>query len=231
MADLCIIPARGGSKRIPGKNIKPFLGKPIIAYSIETAIKSGLFQEVMVSTDDPEIARIAMDYGANVPFMRTERNSDDHATTIDVLLEVITSYAAKGVSFDRLCCLYATAPLASEEDIQKGYHLLKDDGRDAVFPVVPFSYPVWRGISQNADGTVNMVWPEHVTTRSQDLAPVYHDAGQWYWFNTESLQEKKTLFTGNTASITLNELGVQDIDTETDWKIAELKYELLQRTF
>lgn len=228
MNNLCIIPARGGSKRIPRKNIKDFLGKPIIAYSIEAALESKLFDEVMVSTDDMEIADIAVKYGASVPFMRSEKNADDNSTTVDVLLEVIDNYTQSGKYFKAACCIYPTAPFVTTEKLKQGFEKLELEKRDSVFPVVPFTYPVWRGLKKAEDGKVNMVWPEHLNSRSQDLEEIYHDAGQWYWFKVESVKKNKKLFTENTGSIVLNPLEVQDIDNLSDWHIAELKYGYLQ---
>jgi N-acylneuraminate cytidylyltransferase len=222
---LAIIPARGGSKRIPRKNIKEFLGKPIIAYSIEVALTSGLFDEVMVSTDDEEIAAIAKQYGANIPFMRNPNTANDYSTTMDVLNEVTLDYKNKlNIDFEYVCCIYATAPLILKEHLVKGYKLLTDMNYHSVYPIVSYGYPVWRGLRINEGGRTEMVWMEFIHTRSQDLEPVYHDAGQWYWYKTNKI--KNTLFTDNSASIILNELDVQDIDSATDWKLAELKYEL-----
>lgn len=229
MKNLAIIPARGGSKRIPRKNIKDFLGKPIIAYSIETALKSNLFDEVMVSTDDEEIAEIAIQYGAKVPFMRSTQNANDFATTMDVLKEVETRYKEKfNKEFDCICCIYPTAPLIQIDDLRKGLDLMNKKSFDAVYPVVSFGYPVWRGIKFTETGNTQMVWEEYKNARSQDLEQVYHDAGQWYWYNPQKVTD--TLLTGNTSAIILAEDKVQDIDTLTDWKLAEMKYELLQNS-
>ena len=222
---LAIIPARGGSKRIPRKNIKDFLGKPIIAYAIETALNCGLFSDVMVSTDDPEIAEIAKNYGAAVPFLRSKNNADDFASTVDVIKEVEREYIARfSLVFNKICCIYPTAPLIKPEHLRAGMLLLIESDFDAVFPVVPFSYPIWRGL-EVTDGRVKMVWPENQNVRSQDLKPVYHDAGQWYWYNPTKITD--SLFTSNTASIILSEEEVQDIDTPSDWLMAEMKYKLL----
>ena len=222
---LAIIPARGGSKRIPRKNIKDFLGKPIIAYAIETALNCGLFSDVMVSTDDPEIAEIAKNYGAAVPFLRSKNNADDFASTVDVIKEVEREYNARfSLVFNKICCIYPTAPLIKTEHLRAGLSLLSESDFDAVFPVVPFSYPIWRGL-EVTDGRVKMVWPENQNVRSQDLKPVYHDAGQWYWYNPTKITD--SLFTSNTASIILSEEEVQDIDTPSDWLMAEMKYKLL----
>jgi len=229
MGNLCIIPARGGSKRIPRKNIKDFLGKPIIAYSIETALQSGLFEEVMVSTDDEEIAEVAKRYGAKVPFFRSKENSDDFATTADVLLEVLREYNTLGFSYEYACCIYATAPLIRRQNLIDGFRKVVTERRYSVFPVVKFSYPVWRGLKILDSGDAEMIWAEHINTRSQDLEEVYHDAGQWYWFEVAYLVENKTMFSENSAAIILSGLDVQDIDDDADWQMAELKYELLQR--
>ncbi|MBB6610436.1 pseudaminic acid cytidylyltransferase [Pontibacter sp. Tf4] len=226
MKAIAIIPARGGSKRIPRKNIKSFLGKPIIAYSIEAAIASGLFDEVMVSTDDAEIATIAEQYGAKVPFLRSNATADDYATTADVLLEVLKEYAGLKQEFAVGCCLYPTAPLVRISALKEAYDLLNSQHYDTVFPVLKYSYPIWRSLKLQ-EAKVSMNWPEHLNSRSQDLPAAYHDAGQFYWFKTVSFQRSKKLFTENSGAIELEELEVQDIDNETDWKLAELKYKLL----
>ena len=225
---IAIIPARGGSKRIPRKNIKPFLGKPVIAYTIEAALGSGLFDEIMVSTDDQEIADIAVKLGVKVPFMRSVRASDDHATTADVLVEVLQTYEER---YDRQfiwgCCIYPASPLIRKEHLINGFKLLKEGDMDSVFPVTAFSYPVWRGLRRNKDGMTEMIWPEYRNTRSQDLEAVYHDAGQWYWFNIESFKAFPSLYSKRSATIVLDEMEIQDIDSPGDWKLAEMKYNLL----
>ena len=229
MSAIAIIPARGGSKRIPGKNIKEFLGRPIIAYSIETALSSGLFDEVMVSTDDPEIAEISVRYGASVPFMRSAEASDDFATTAAVISEVLQMYSTKGRQFDLGCCLYPTAPLTSKETLESAHKLLASHDFDTVFPVVKYSYPIWRSLKLEA-GKIKMNWPENLNSRSQDLPPAYHDAGQFYWFIVDKFLQQQSLFTQNSGAVELNELQVQDIDSITDWKLAELKYQLLHNS-
>ena len=228
MGNLCIIPARGGSKRIPRKNIKLFCGKPIISYSIEAAIKSDLFDEVMVSTDDEEIAMIAKKYGANVPFMRSAKNANDFATTADVLIEVIEQYQQSGKAYSLVCCCYPTAPFITPKKLIEGYDLLKSRKADAVFPVAEYCYPIQRSLKLDSDKQVSMKWPEFLNTRSQDLEKSFHDAGQWYWMNVESLLNQKKIFSSNSYGLELNPLVVQDIDNESDWHIAELKYEFLQ---
>ncbi|MEJ8756749.1 pseudaminic acid cytidylyltransferase [Pontibacter sp. H259] len=228
MSCIAIIPARGGSKRIPRKNIKDFLGKPIIAYSIQTALESGLFDEVMVSTDDFEIADIAKKYGATVPFMRDAATADDHATTAAVLSEVLQNYTAQGKHYDIGCCIYPTAPLLTIASLQEAYQQLQTKNFATVFPVLKYSYPIWRSLKIE-DDKIALNWPEHLNSRSQDLPAAYHDAGQFYWFKTDRFLDTHKLFTDNTGAIELQELEVQDIDTETDWKLAELKYKLINQ--
>lgn len=223
--NLCIIPARGGSKRIPRKNIKEFLGKPIIAYSIEAALNSDLFDEVMVSTDDKEIAEIAIKYGARVPFLRSDKNSDDYASTMDVIEEVIKNYIqVNNTHFQFLCCIYPTAPLIRVNAIKSGYDKLKSYNYTCVFPSVKFSYPIGRSFEIKETGKIKMFWPDQVNARSQDLKEAYHDAGQWYWFNTSKIYNWN--WPVNSGVLVLPEDEVQDIDTLSDWKIAEMKYQL-----
>ena len=229
MANLCIIPARAGSKRIPLKNIKYFLGKPIITYSIEVALNSQLFDEVMVSTDSDEIAEIAIKLGAKVPFKRSVKNANDFATTSDVLEEVIEMYNQNGRKFNNACCIYPTAPFLTIERLSEGYNKLIKENKSSVFPVVPFGYPIWRGLSINEVGNVEMIWPENLNARSQDLKSAYHDAGQWYWFNIEAFKKEGKIFMESSGALVLSDLEVQDIDNNTDWQTAELKYQLIQR--
>lgn len=226
MKKLAIIPARGGSKRIPHKNIREFLGKPIIAYSITTAINSGLFDEVMVSTDDYQIADIAKEYGANIPFIRSKKNSDDNATTPDVIEEVIQQYSQKHAYFKIFCCIYPTAPLINTTRLKEGFDLLINNNFDSVFPIVRFGYPIQRALKQENE-KISMIWPENYTKRSQDLKPSFHDAGQFYWMWTERFLTKKKIFTDNSGAIIISQLETQDIDNENDWKLAELKYKYL----
>jgi pseudaminic acid cytidylyltransferase len=226
MKCLAIIPARGGSKRIPRKNIKDFLGKPIIAYSIEAAIASGLFDEVMVSTDDSEIAKIAKKLGANVPFLRSDKNSDDFATTADVILEVISEYEKIGQYFDTACCLYSTAPFVTKKRLIEGFNLLNLKKYSTVLPLLKFSFPIQRAVSLDKNGRVAFIQPEHQLTRSQDLTPAFHDSGQFYWLNVPAFQKTKMIWTDNTGAIILSEMEVQDIDTLEDWEIAEFKFKV-----
>lgn len=225
--NLCIIPARGGSKRISKKNIKDFLGKPIIAYSIDSALRSRLFEEVMVSTDDVEIADIAREYGAEVPFFRSERNADDFATTIDVLREVLKKYDSLGRKFENICCFYPTAPFVTPEKLVEAHKILKENNFDSVLPVMKFSFPIERSFEIVESQRVKYKFEKFKNYRSQDLAESFHDSGQFYWMKKEVLS-RENIVTGNTGAIIISELEAQDIDNETDWKLAELKYELLQ---
>jgi pseudaminic acid cytidylyltransferase len=222
MQSIAIIPARGGSKRIPQKNIRNFLGKPIIAYSIDCALKSGLFSEVMVSTDDEGIASIAKTYGAKIPFYRSQENSNDFATLSDVISEVVECYKEIGKQFDYGCCILPTAPFITIEKLKEALLMLMNQGFDSVRPIVKFSYPLQRAFRLLSDNSVQMFYPEYAQSRSQDLEPAYHDAGQFYWFKTE-----KMLKGINKGGIVVNEIEVQDIDTIDDWKTAEIKMKIL----
>ncbi|NCI49070.1 pseudaminic acid cytidylyltransferase [Sediminibacterium roseum] len=223
---LAIITARGGSKRIPRKNIKPFLGSPIIKYSIDAAVNAGCFTEVMVSTDDSEIAAIATSLGAKVPFTRSAGTSDDHATTADVIMEVLASYEKLGQTFDYCCCIYPTAPFVTAEKLKTAYDKLVSSGAESVVPVVRFGFPILRSF-KIVDGLVKMNWPEYMQTRSQDLEPAFHDCGQFYFLHVDSFKKNKRLFTDFTVPYEMPESEVQDIDHEEDWKVAEIKYTFL----
>jgi N-acylneuraminate cytidylyltransferase len=225
--NLCIIPARGGSKRIPKKNIKNFLGKPIIAYSIEAALNSNLFKEVMVSTDDVEIAELAISLGAHVPFLRSNVNSDDFATTLDVLQEVYAKYKEMGAEFDTICCIYPTAPFVSSFKLIDSFSIFNREGFDSLLPVLSFSFPIQRSFEKFPNGKIQYKFEEFKNTRSQDLQESFHDAGQFYWLR-KNILESSSMITQNTGAIVISELEGQDIDNETDWKLAEMKYELLQ---
>lgn len=226
MKTLAIIPARGGSKRIPRKNITPFLGKPIIQYSIETALQSGLFNEVMVSTDDTEIAEFSSAVGAVVPFLRSPQTANDNAHIADVVKEVLMMYNEIGNTFDVFCVIFPTAPFTRKERLIEGFNLLKTGEFDSVFPVMQYSYPIQRSL-QIEKGKVSMIWPENLNKRSQDLPASYHDSGQFYWMKTETFYLQKKLFTENSGAIVLSEMEAHDIDTPEDWKVAEMKYKLL----
>jgi pseudaminic acid cytidylyltransferase len=224
MGSVAIITARGGSKRIPRKNIKLFLDKPIISYSIQSALNSGIFEEVMVSTDDEEIAAIAKDHGASLPFMRSTENSNDYAGTAEVLIEVISQYRKIKRNFDTACCIYPTAPFVTAEKLKKAFDLLREKNADSVLPVTEFSYPILRSLKVNEQGQIEMNWPQYYSSRSQDLPKSYHDSGQFYFLNVESLLHHKKLFMPNSFPLIVPETEVQDIDNETDWKLAEMKY-------
>ncbi len=227
MKTLAMITARGGSKRIPRKNIKEFNGKPIMAYSIEAAIQSGAFDEVMVSTDDEEIAEIARKYGASVPFMRSEKTANDFATTVDVIDEVIREYHGLGKDFDLFACIYPTAPFITSDKLKESVEKLSASDADSLIPVVRFSYPPQRAMEIH-EGKLVFRQPENLAKRSQDLEPHYHDAGQFYVVRTESFLKNKGIMVGQILPMELSELEVQDIDNEVDWKLAEMKYKLLQ---
>lgn len=228
MRSVAIITARGGSKRIPRKNIKDFCGRPILAYSIEAALESGIFDKVMVSTEDDEIADTARRYGAEVPFRRSLENANDHAVTSQVLTEVFEEFERRGWRFDLACCIYPTAPFIRAERLKEAMELLETTGADSVLPVVRFGFPPQRGVVIR-EGSLKYVYPEHRNTRSQDLEPQYHDAGQFYCLNMASFAEQRALVMERTVPLILPEMEVQDIDTEEDWEMAEMKYELLRR--
>lgn len=222
---VAMITARGGSKRIPRKNIKEFCGKPIIAYSIEAAIESDVFTEVMVSTDDEEIAKIAREFGAKVPFMRSDETAGDYASTDDVIYEVLESYRKLGIEYDTFCCIYPTAPFVTKEKLKQAMDLLNT--AESVMPVVAFSYPPQRGIILNEAGEVRRKYPEYLTTRSQDLEKMYHDCGQFYACRTEAFLRDKTTDVENLVPMIMDEMEVQDIDTLEDWKLAETKFKMM----
>jgi pseudaminic acid cytidylyltransferase len=221
---IAIIPARGGSKRIPGKNVRMFFGKPVIAWSVEAAIQSGLFNEVMVSTDDENIARIAKEYGASVPFMRSSKNADDFATTSDVLLEVLNSYDLEDRQFDVACCIYAAAPFVTPTRLNEALELLTAKKFDAVFPVIAYHQPVLRSFRRDEASKTEFIFPEFINTRTQDLPAAYYDAAQFYMFHVKQFQQKLRIFSDNFGSIVLEENEGHDIDTEEDWKLAEEKF-------
>lgn len=224
---LAIITARGGSKRIPRKNIKNFCGKPILCYSIEAARDAGVFDEIMVSTDDEEIAGIARNSGAIVPFFRSAETAGDYASTDDVIMEVLKAYQQIGQNFEAFCCIYPTAPFLSGARLRSAMELLKK--ADSVMPVVPFSYPPQRGLLINENGFVERQFPEHAAARSQDLPKIYHDCGQFYACRTDAFLKAGTTDVERLLPLVLTELEVQDIDTPEDWELAEMKYKLLHK--
>ena len=224
MTRLAVIPARGGSKRIPQKNIRDFAGRPIIGWSIATALDSGLFDTVMVSTDDAEIAAVAEAAGASVPFLRSAATSDDHATLVQVMSEVIAAYAEQGRAFDAVCCILPTAPLLTAARLAEGAEMFASGRFDSVFALVAFPAPVQRALRRDADGMASMLQPEHYASRSQDLEPAYHDAGQFYWASAETWLSGVPVFSGRAGTLVLDPMEAQDIDTEADWQLAELKF-------
>lgn len=223
---IAIIQARGGSKRIPRKNIKNFLGSPIIKYSIDAALQAGCFDEVMVSTEDHEIAEIALSLGAKVPFMRSQEASSDYAITDDVMNEVLNKYMEIGKKFTYGCGLYPTAPFVTAEKLRSAYNKLVESGAETLVPVVRFGFPILRSFKIE-DALVKMNWPEYYSKRSQDLPPAFHDCGQFHFFRVDSYLKNRKMYTDFTVAFEMPESEVQDIDNEEDWKIAELKYRLL----
>jgi len=225
---LAVIPARGGSKRIPRKNIRPFCGKPMIAWSIEAALQSGSFDQVTVSTDDAEIADVARMHGASVPFMRPAELSDDHTGTIPVIGHAIEWFQAQGDAPEQVCCIYATAPFVRAKDIQQGLLVLEQTGSDYAFSVTSYAFPIQRAIRITPQGRVEMFHPEHFNTRSQDLEEAFHDAGQFYWGNASAWLAGKPIFSPDAAPVILPRHRVQDIDTPEDWERAEWMFKALQ---
>ncbi|MBR6381142.1 MAG: pseudaminic acid cytidylyltransferase [Lachnospiraceae bacterium] len=225
---IAMITARGGSKRIPRKNIKEFCGKPILAYSIEAALESGVFDEVMISTEDDEIAEIAQKYGASFPFRRSAEMAGDHAMTIDVMLEVVNEYKKLGKEPESVCCIYPTAPFITAEKLRKANALFEESGADSVIPVVRFSFPPQRCFI--LDGPyMKYKWKEYELSRSQDLEPYYHDAGQFYFLRTKAMIDQHTLVPEKTSPLIMDEMEVQDIDNLDDWNIAEIKYRAMMK--
>ncbi len=225
--NVAIIPARGGSKRIPRKNIKEFFGKPIIVYSIEAAIKSKCFDKIIVSTDDKEITNIAIECGAEVPFIRPAELSDDYAGTIPVIKHATEYLLETGIEINNVCCIYATAPFISHDDLITGLNLLKNKNCDYVLPVTPYAYPIQRSLKCNKSGFIEMNNPENWEVRSQDLEETYHDVGQFYWGKKESWLASKPLLAKGSYPLVIPRIRAQDIDTKEDWKQAEILYKLL----
>ncbi len=225
--NVAIIPARGGSKRIPRKNIKLFHGQPIIAYSIQAALKSGCFDKVIVSTDDQEIADVAVEYGAEVPFLRPKKYSDDYSTTMDVMYHAVSWCGSQGWVLDTTCCLYATAPFIRPEDLQNGLAMLENNNIDFVFSATTFSFPIQRAIKLSEQGAVSMFYPENERVRSQDLEEAYHDAGQFYWGRKDAFLKYTSMYSPRSRVVLLPRYRVQDIDTHEDWMFAETLFKLL----
>lgn len=223
---VAIITARGGSKRIPGKNSKLFLGKPMLVYSVEAALSAGIFREVMVSTDDEEIAKIAREAGASVPFMRSEETANDFATTDDVLMEVLETYGQRGETFDYMACIYPTAPFVTAKKLREAMSLLIEQDGAGVMPVVRYSFPPQRGMAVR-DGKLVYCYPENAAKRSQDLEPMYHDCGQFYCYHVARYLACKGDLPDGYLPIVVDETQVQDIDNPSDWALAEMKYKMM----
>lgn len=225
---LAVIPARGGSKRIPRKNIKHFCGKPMIAWSIEAARLSGCFDRILVSTDDAEIAQVAQIHGADVPFMRPPELSDDHAGTIPVIAQAVAWQNQHGEQAQDVCCIYATAPFVQAADLQRGLHILQSSRADYAFSVTSYAFPIQRAIRITSQERVEMFQPEHFGTRSQDLEEAWHDAGQFYWGKASAWLAGKSLFSQVAAPVPLPRHRVQDVDTPEDWDRAEWLFKAMQ---
>ena len=225
--NIAIIPARGGSKRIPRKNIKIFHGKPMIAYSIEAALKSRCFDRIIVSTDDQEIADTALKYGAEVPFLRPAAIADDYATTMDVMEHAIQYLAKEKISPEFICCIYATAPFILADDLRKGLGMLNQPKVEYAFSATSFPFPIQRAIKLTGQGDVKMFSEQYADTRSQDLVEAYHDAGQFYWGRTSAFIARKAIFDEHSKVVLLPRKRVQDIDTVEDWELAEALFSVL----
>ena len=228
--NICVIPARAGSRRIPRKNIKEFNGKPIIAYSIEAALKSNCFSQVIVSTDDDEISDVAKKYGAYVPFVRPDELSNDYVGTIPVIKHTIEWMEDNNNYIENVCCLYATAPFIQSKIISKAYQQLKNSSADYCFSVTSFAFPIQRAIRIVQDNKVDMFYPEHFNTRSQDLEEACHDAGQFYWGKAQAFKAELPLFSEVATPYVLPRYLVQDIDTMEDWIRAEIMFKVLLET-
>ncbi len=225
--NIAIIPARGGSKRIPKKNIKYFEGKPIIAYSIEAAIHASCFDKIIVSTDDSEIAKVAKEWGADAPFVRPANISTDHSIIVEVIRHAIDWCEKKSWNILNICCIYPTAPFLLSSDIISGLKLLNEPNTQYSFSATSYAFPIQRAFYMNKSDQVEMFYPEHLNTRSQDLKDAYHDAGQFYWGKVEAFKEELPLFANHSRPILLPRTRVQDIDTLEDWDNAEKKYRAL----
>lgn len=219
---IAVIPARGGSKRIPRKNIKGFCGKPMIAWSIEAAKASGLFDRIIVSTDDAEIAEVAKQWGAEVPFMRPPELSDDYAGTTEVVAHAAQWALKQGFDVDAVCCIYATAPFIQADDLKRGLLALESGEWSYAFTVTDFAAPIFRSFKQNSDGGIEMFYPEYFSTRSQDLPTALHDAGQFYWGRPSAWIEGRRIFDRHSIPVVIPRWRVQDIDTQEDWERAEI---------
>ena len=224
---LCVIPARGGSKRIPFKNIKMFCGRPMISWSIDAALQSGCFDQVVVSTDHAEIAEVARHFGALVPFIRPAALSDDFTGTTTVIGHAINWFVSQGEAPEQVCCLYATAPFATAEDLRAGLEVLTESRADYAFSVTSYAFPIQRAIRIKSDQHIEMFNPENLNARSQDLETAYHDAGQFYWGRAQAWLQGKMIFSPTSMPVLLPRYRVQDIDTDEDWLMAEFLFRAL----
>jgi len=225
---LCVIPARGGSKRIPGKNIRDFCGKPVIAYSIEAALQSNCFDKVIVSTDDQGIASVAQSYGAEIPFLRPQALADDFTGTNDVIKHAIQWYNSSSQMVSYVCCLYATAPFVQKTYLEEGYKKLLELNKSFAFSVTSFPFPIQRAIRIKQNAEVQAIWPENINKRSQDLEEAFHDAGQFYWGTSDAFLKDEVIFSNVSTSVKIPRHLVQDMDTLEDWYRAELMYQAWQ---
>lgn len=226
---IAVIPARGGSKRIPRKNIRPFCGKPIIAYSIEAAQASGLFDEIIVSTEDEEIAEVACQFGATAPFVRPKEIADDHTGTNAVVKHAIAWFAERGDDVSHACCIYATAPLIQSRFLREAHDTFIGSDAAFAFSVTSYAFPIQRALRLDPASRVDPFHPEHRMTRSQDLEPAYHDAGQFYWGTAAAFLGDAPLFSAQSIGIVLPRIYVQDIDTLEDWEQAEYMFREISR--
>lgn len=226
---IAVIPARGGSKRIPRKNIRDFCGKPMIAWSIEAARESGCIDKVVVSTDDPAIAEVARAHGAEVPFMRPAELADDYAGTTVVVQHAVQSLIAAGVAVDEVCCLYATAPFVSAGDLAQGLRLLQESGAAYAFSVTTYTFPIQRALKLTPAGRIDMFDHRHADTRSQDLEEAFHDCGQFYWGTRQAWLEAQAIYADHSVPVMVPRYRVQDIDTPEDWERAVLMFEGLRK--
>ena len=227
--NLCVIPARGGSKRIKKKNKKSFCGKPIIAWSIKQAIKSKCFDKIIVSTDDSDIAKIALNYGADVPFLRPKKLSNDFIGTVPVISHAINWLTKKGHKLDYVCCIYATAPFLKTNELKESLKILKRSKSEYVFSATNYSYPIQRSFRIKKNKKIEMFYPKYYKSRSQDLVEAFHDAGQFYWGRTDAWLKNKPLIGKNSLPIIIPRIRVHDIDTNEDWQIAERAFNTIYK--
>lgn len=225
---LAVIPARAGSKRVPGKNTRLFHGRPMLGWPIATARESGLFARVMVSTEDETVAALAREQGAEAPFLRDPATADDRAGLTEVLGEVVEAFEARGEQFDAVCCLLATAALITPARLREGLELLRSGDWAGAYPVLPYAPPIQRALIRAGNGATKLENPAEAETRTQDLPARYHDAGQFYWLTPEACRARRSILSGHAATLVLGEMEAQDVDSEDDWKLAEMKFALMR---